>query len=192
MIRKRYFLKDWWPSSNLMSKICNPWWMTHSIALVTQFNIVGPIFGTISELKKDERSRWKTEEYINTESHRGSEHAASEPNGVPLHLVGDHLHVDRLRLKNRSQVKDTIGDMCGFRRRYYRSIFNTSYFNINLFSLTRHSPPMPKEPLPSGDSLIASHYHRQQSSLSLAQSTFSGIHMLHLFRRLLYWRRRFW
>ena len=121
------------------------------------------------------RSRWKTEEYINTESHRGSEHAASEPNGVPLHLVGDHLHVDRLRLKNRSQVKDTIGDMCGFRRRHYRSILNTSYFNINLFSLTRHSPPMPKEPLPSGDSLIASHYHRQQSSLSLAQSIFSGL-----------------
>ena len=55
MIRKRYFLKDWWPSSNLMSKICNPWWMTHSIALVTQFNIVGPIFGTISELQKDEK-----------------------------------------------------------------------------------------------------------------------------------------
>ena len=77
--------------------------------------------------------------------------------------------------KNRSQVKDTIGDMCGFRRRHYRSILNTSYFNINLFSLMRHSPPMPKEPLPSGDSLIASHYHRQQSSLSVAQSTFSGL-----------------
>ena len=34
---------------------------------------------------------------------------------------------------------------------------------------------MPKEPLPSGDSLIAGHYHTQQSSLSLAQSTFSGL-----------------
>ena len=29
--------------------------MTHSIALVTQFNIVRPTFGTISELKKDEK-----------------------------------------------------------------------------------------------------------------------------------------
>ena len=27
---------------------------------------------------------------------------------------------------------------------------------------------MPKEPLPSGDSLIASHYHKQQSSIDLS------------------------
>ena len=99
MISKRYFLKDWWPFSNLMSKICYQWWMTHSIALVTQFNIVRPIFGTISELKKDEKLEAKNKGKHWLQSHRGSEHAASEPNGVPLHLVGDHLYVDRLRLK---------------------------------------------------------------------------------------------
>ena len=32
------------------------------------------------------------------ESNRGCEHAAAKPDGISLHLVRNHLHVDRLRL----------------------------------------------------------------------------------------------
>ena len=33
------------------------------------------------------------------ESNRGCEHAASEPNCIALHLMRNHLHIDRLRLQ---------------------------------------------------------------------------------------------
>lgn len=32
-------------------------------------------------------------------THSGCQHGSSEPHGVPLHVVGDHLHVDGLRLR---------------------------------------------------------------------------------------------
>lgn len=36
---------------------------------------------------------------IKSGTYSGSEHRSSEPDGVSLHLMGDHLHIDRLWLQ---------------------------------------------------------------------------------------------